>query len=129
MWIRKILKQVCLGYIWVMRRQMCVSVYMCVFSLSLSLSAVDFSLVVPPPTGYTDSLSLIHLPSFHPQQLYYCLSSSKFLLCFLPVFTADFSQSSYRGFTTRCPSRTNISTFYLFHSLCLFSSENINFSS
>jgi len=40
---------------------MCVNVYMCVFSLSLALSAVDFSLVVPPPTGYTISLSLIHL--------------------------------------------------------------------
>lgn len=42
----------------------CVWVCICVSSLSLTLSAVDFSLVVPPPTGYTNSLSLIHLSSF-----------------------------------------------------------------
>lgn len=33
-------------------------------SLSLALSAVNFSLVVPPPTGYTNSLSLIRLSWF-----------------------------------------------------------------
>lgn len=121
----------------------CVWVCICVSFRSLSLfrslrSGLFFSRASPYWLHYFSRSSIFLHSPFHPQQLYYCLSSffhpillffpTKFLLCFLSVSTADFSQSSYRGYTTFCPSWTNISTFYLFHSLCLFSSENINFS-